>query len=390
MSTDIRPFTVHVAQAEIDDLKQRISTWREPDQLQGIGWAQGTEQEELRRFVERWRTGFDWRKRETAWNLLPHYQTDIDDQTIHFIHMRAAVPTARTVILTHGWPGSFCEFIGLLPLLTDPVPHGGRQEDAFNIVIPSIPGYGFSSRPSRPGLNLFAVADLWAELMRRLGYERYLAQGGDLGASVSTILAYAHPDNLAGVHLNFIPGSYSPPHDAGPGGALSSEERAFLERKAQWADIHGAYSHIQGTRPQTLAYGLTDSPVGLAAWMIEKFRDWSDCDGNLDNATFSRDDLLANISLYWFTRTVASSMRLYWETRARPLAFPPGAKIDIPLGVALFPKELPMPPQSWLERVFRDVRRWTTMPRGGHFAAFEQPGLLAQDLRAFASELKFS
>ncbi|TIQ36482.1 MAG: epoxide hydrolase [Mesorhizobium sp.] len=390
MSTNIRPFTIQIAQAEIDDLNRRISSWREPDQLQGIGWAQGTEQEELRRFVQHWRAGFDWRKQEAAWNLFPHYQADIGGQTIHFIHVRAAVPTARTVILTHGWPGSFCEFIGLLPLLTDPVPHGGRQDDAFNVVIPSIPGYGFSGRPTKRGLNLFAVADLWAELMRRLGYERYLAQGGDLGASVSTILAYTHPDNLAGVHLNFIPGSYSPPHDASPGGDLTSEERAFLERKAQWADLHGAYSHVQGTRPQTLAYGLTDSPVGLAAWMIEKFRDWSDCDGNLDNATFSRDDLLADISLYWFTRTVASSMRLYWETRARPLAFPSGAKIDVPLAVALFPKELPMPPKSWVERVFRDIRRWTTMPRGGHFAAFEQPGLLAQDLRAFAGELKFS
>ncbi|WP_245470082.1 epoxide hydrolase family protein [Mesorhizobium sp. M2C.T.Ca.TU.002.02.1.1] len=390
MSTDIRPFTIQIAQSEIDDLKQRISGWREPDQLQEIGWAQGTEREELRRFVERWRTGFDWREHEAAWNALPHYQTDIGGQTIHFIHVRAAVPTARTVILTHGWPGSFCEFIRLLPLLSDPLANGGRQEDAFNVVIPSIPGYGFSRRPTKAGLNLFAVADLWAELMGRLGYERYLAQGGDLGASVSTILAHAYPGNLAGVHLNFVPGSYSPSHDPGPGGDLTTEERAFLGEKARWADLHGAYSHIQGTRPQTLAYGLTDSPVGLAAWMIEKFRDWSDCDGDLDNAAFSRDEVLANISLYWFTRTVASSMRLYWETRARPLTFPPGARIEVPLAVALFPKELQMPPRSWVERVFRNVRRWTTMPCGGHFAAFEQPGLLAQDLRTFASELQFS
>ncbi len=390
MSTDIRPFTIQIAQAEIDDLKQRISSWREPDQLLDIGWAQGTEREELRRFVEHWRTRFDWRRQEAAWNLLPHYQTDIGGQTIHFIHVRAAAPTARTVILTHGWPGSFCEFIRLLPLLSDPLPNGGRAQDAFNVVIPSLPGFGFSSRPTKAGLNLFVIADLWAELMRRLGYERYLAQGGDLGASVSTILAHAHPGNLAGVHLNFIPGSYSPSHDPGPGGDLTAEERVFLAEKARWADLHGAYSHVQGTRPQTLGYGLTDSPVGLAAWMIEKFRDWSDCGGKLDNAAFSRDEVLANISLYWFTRTVASSLRLYWETRARPLAFPPGAEIGAPLAVALFPKELPMPPRSWVERVFRNVRRWTTMPSGGHFAAFEQPGLLAQDLRAFATELQFS
>lgn len=390
MSTDIRPFTIQIAQAEIDDLKQRLLSWREPDQLQDIGWAQGTEREELRRLVEHWRMAFDWRKHEAAWNALPQYQTDIGGQTIHFFHVRAAVPTARTVILTHGWPGSFCEFTRLLPLLADPAPHGGNHEDAFNVVIPSIPGYGFSGRPGRPGMNLFAVADLWAELMTRLGYERYLAQGGDLGASVSTILAYAHPNHIAGVHLNFIPGSYSPAHDAGANGDLTAEERAFLAKKAAWAELHGAYGHIQGTRPQTLAYGLTDSPVGLAAWMIEKFRDWSDCDGNLDNAPFSLDDILANISLYWLTRTVASSMRLYWETRARPLAFPSGARINAPLAVALFPKELPMPPRSWVERVFHDVRRWTTMPSGGHFAALEQPGMLAKDLRAFASELEFS
>ncbi|BCG89946.1 multidrug MFS transporter [Mesorhizobium sp. 113-3-9] len=387
---EMRPFTIQIAQAEIDELKKRISAWRTPDQLQAIGWAQGTEYEALRRLMQYWGTGFDWRKQEAAWNIHPHYQTDIGDQTIHFIHAPAAVATRRTVILTHGWPGSVFEFHRLIPLLTDPLSHGGRQEDAFNVVVPSIPGYGFSSRPGRPGLNLFTVAGLWAELMRRLGYERYLAQGGDLGASVSTCLAYAHPDSLAGAHLNFIPGSYLPPHDAGLDGDLTSEERAFLQRKAEWADLHGAYGHIQGTRPQTLAYGLTDSPVGLAAWMIEKFRDWSDCDGDLGKATFSQDDMLADISLYWFTRTVASSMRLYWETRARPLAFPRGTAIDVPLAVALFPKELPMPPRSWVERVFRDVRRWTAMPRGGHFAALEQPVLLAQDLIDFARDLKFS
>ncbi|WP_287211253.1 epoxide hydrolase [Mesorhizobium sp.] len=314
----IRPFIIEIAQSEIDDLNKRISNWRGPDQLQAIGWAQGTEHEELRRLMQHWRTGFDWRKQEAAWNIHPHYQTDIGGQTIHFIHARAAIATGRTIILTHGWPGSVFEFHELIPLLTDPLSHGGRQEDAFNVVVPSIPGYGFSSRPTKSGLNLFTVADLWAELMSRLGYKRYLAQGGDLGASVSTCLAHAHPDSLAGVHLNFIPGSFSPPHDAGPDGDLTSEERAFLERKAGWADLHGAYAHIQATRPQTLAYGLTDSPVGLAAWMIEKFRDWSDCGGDLGNAAFSRDDMLADISLYWFTRTVASSMRLYWETRARP------------------------------------------------------------------------
>ena len=387
---DIRPFTIRIDQAEIDDLDRRISNWREPDQLQDIGWTQGTEREDLRWLVEHWRDGFDWRRREDDWNKLPHYQADIGGQTIHFIHARAAVATSKTVVLTHGWPGSFCEFLRLLPLLTNPMAHGGTERDAFNVVIPSLPGYGFSGRPTKPGLNLFAIADLWAELMSRLGYKRYMAQGGDLGASVSTCLAHAYPGSLAGVHLNFIPGSYSPPHNAGPGGDLTAEECAFLERKARWADLHGAYGHIQGTRPQTLAYGLTDSPVGLAAWMIEKFHDWSDCDGDLGNAPFSQDDMLANISLYWFTRTVASSMRLYWETRARPLAFPPGTAIDVPLAVALFPRELPMPPRSWVERVFRDVRRWTPMPRGGHFAALEQPELLAQDIRAFARGLEFS
>ncbi|SDA91179.1 epoxide hydrolase family protein [Mesorhizobium qingshengii] len=387
---EIRPFTIHVAQTDIDELQRRIANWREPDQLPGIGWAQGTEHEELRRVVQHWRTGFDWRSHEASWNTHPHYRTDIGGETIHFIHARAAIPTDKTIILTHGWPGSFLEFGRLLPLLRDPASHGGKEEDAFNVVIPSIPGYGFSSRPSKPGLNLFAIANLWAELMNRLGYDRYLAQGGDLGASVATCLAHADARHVAGVHLNFIPGTFSPPHDASPAGDLTAEERAFLQLKAKWADLHGAYGHIQATRPQTLAYGLTDSPVGLAAWMIEKFREWSDCGGNLSSATFSQDDMLANISLYWFTRTIASSMRLYWETRARPLAFPPGTAIDVPLALALFPKELPMPPRSWVERVFRDVRRWTAMPRGGHFAALEEPLLMANDLRAFARDLEFS
>ena len=379
----IHPFTIAVSDADIADLHSRIANTRFPDASPAPGWQQGTELTALRELVADWRR-FDWRAAERALNLYPQFMADIDGQKIHFIHQRAASGRGRPLILTHGWPGSFVEFLRILPMLTDPVAHGGAEEDAFDVVIPSLPGYGFSGRPTAVGCNPFAIAGLWNQLMEGLGYTRYMAQGGDWGAGVSTCLAQGFPERVSGLHLNFIPGTFAPKQGGDP---LSVDEQAFLLHRKQWADTEGAYGHVQGTRPQTLAYGLVDSPAGLAAWIAEKFRAWSDCDGDLKQAGFSRDELLANLSIYWYTGSIASSMRLYWETRSRPLRFAQGETIAVPLAVALFPKELLMPPQSWVARVFTDVRRWTVLPRGGHFAALEEPTLLVQDIRNFARDL---
>lgn len=379
----LESFRIHVPDADVTDLRQRLARTRLPDPSPAPDWGQGTDLDVLREVVDQWQR-FDWRAAESMLNRLPHYWAHVGGEQIHVIHQRAVNGRGLPLLLTHGWPGSFIEFLRLLPQLTDPAAHGGRAEDAFDVVIPSLPGYGFSSRPRSIGSNPFAIADMWAELMAGLGYDRFLAQGGDWGASVSTCLAMRHPQHVAGVHLNFIPGSYMPWHD----GQLSDAERAFLEAKAKWMEVEGGYGHIQRTRPQTLAYALNDSPAGLAAWIVEKFRAWSDCRGELSQGGFSLDELLLNLSVYWFTGTIGSSMRLYWETRSRPLHFGRGESIAVPAAVALFPKELPMPPRSWVERVFTDLRRWTVMPRGGHFAALEEPDLMADDLRAFAGNLR--
>jgi pimeloyl-ACP methyl ester carboxylesterase len=380
---DIEPFRIHVPGADLDDLAERLARTRWPTASPAPGWAQGTEITALRELLAQWRR-FDWRATETRLNLLPHFRADVDGQQVHFIHQRAAHGRGgRPLILTHGWPGSFTEFLPLLPLLTAPGAHGGSDDDAFDVVIPSLPGYGFSSAPRGTGCGPRAIAGLWAQLMQGLGYERFIAQGGDWGASVSTCLAQRFPQQVAGVHLNFIPGTFLPWHEGAPSGA----EQAFLAAKAQWADAEGGYGHIQGTRPQTLAYALTDSPAGLAAWIVEKFRAWSDCEGELGRAGFDTEALLTNLSIYWFTGCIGPSMRLYWETRLQPLHFSRGETIAVPAAVAVFPKDLPMPPRCWVERVFTDLRRWTVMPGGGHFAALERPGLMADDLRAFARSL---
>jgi len=295
-------------------------------------------------------------------NKFAQFRGVIGDQQIHFVHERARTGSGLPLIITHGWPGSFAEMVKIIPMLTDPEAHGGATDDAFDVVAPSLPGYGFSAPPRQTGMNAFAIAEIWAELMAGLGYDRVL-----------------------GLHLNYIPGSFQPPHDPS-GQDITEEERAFLATRAAWVEEEGAYGSIHTTRPQSLAYALNDSPAGLASWIIEKFRSWSDCEGDVERA-FTRDELLTNVSIYWFTQTIGSSMRLYWESRQRPLRFAPGERVRTPCAVAHFPKELPLPPRSWVERVY-DVRRWTKMPKGGHFAALEQPALLAQDIRVFFRSLR--
>lgn len=374
------PFTISVPDDALTDLMDRLRQVRWTDQLDGIGWEQGTDRSYLESLVNYWRSNFDWRVQEAQLNKFAQFRATIGDQPIHFVHERARSGGGLPLIITHGWPGSFAEMAKIIPMLTDPEAHGADGADAFDVVVPSLPGYGFSPPPRQTGMNPFAIAKLWVELMTGLGYHRFAAQGGDWGASVATCLGFLFPDRVLGLHLNYIPGSYQPPYDPS-GQDLTKEEKSFLATRAAWVDEEGAYGRIHATRPQTLAYALNDSPVGLASWIIEKFRAWSDCEGDVEG-TFTRDELLTNISIYWFTQTIGSSMRLYWESRQRPLRFAPGERVQVPCAIANFPKEIPLPPRSWVERVY-DVRSWSMMPRGGHFAALEQPDLLAQDIRAF-------
>jgi len=382
----IEPFQIPFDPRTTDDLRARLALTRWPDQVND-DWASGTDWTYLRRLAEYWATGFDWGAQVERLNRFPHFRARIDGNGIHLIHQRGRGPKPLPLVITHGWPGSFLEMLEIIPLLADPARHGADPADAFDVVVPSLPGYGFSDRPSAPGMDPVRIAALWRSLMvDGLGYRSFGVQGGDWGASVSTRLALAAPDQVAGIHLNYIPGSYRP--HLGPGSPdLSDAEALFLKRCEEWSDVEGAYAHIQRTKPQTLAYALHDSPVGLAAWIIEKLRSWSDCNGELEGR-WDRDELLTAVMLYWVTGTIGSSMRLYREAPRRPLWFGEGERVRVPCGVALFPAETPAnPPRRWVERAY-NVVRWTEMPRGGHFAAWEEPELLAEDIRAFFRGLR--
>jgi len=375
----IESFSVPFSQPAVDDLRDRLARTRWPDEIPEANWEYGVDLSFLQEICAYWRNGFDWKAQVERFSTFHHYRYSSEGIGIHFIHERGKGPAPIPLILTHGWPGSFLEMMRIIPLLADPASHGGSAADAFDVVIPSLPGYGFSDRPAAPGMNVFRVAELWASLMNELGYGRFAAQGGDLGAGVSTALGLRYPDRIIALHLNFIPGSYRPFLEAGA--KIAGAEEEFFKVTGQWADERGAYSHVQRTRPQTAAYGLNDSPGGLAAWILEKFREWSDCDGDLYRR-FTRDELLANVTLYWMTQTIHSSFRMYFEGRKAPLHFGEGEFVHPPTGIAHFPKELPFPPQIWIERGY-NVQHWSEMPRGGHFAAAEEPDLLAEDLRAF-------
>jgi pimeloyl-ACP methyl ester carboxylesterase len=381
----LEPFTIAIGDDLIEDLGRRLQAIRWPESIEGIGWDEGTDRGCLQRLAEYWRSRFDWRVHEARLNALPQFVAELDGLRIHFVHQRGRGPSPFPLVITHGWPGSFVEMEKIIPLLADPAARGADPADAFDVVAPSLPGYGFSQQPPRPGFNPYLISDLWVRLMTGLGYRQFGAQGGDWGASVSTWLAFRFPEHVAGLHLNFIPGSYRPPLGAGEP-PLSADEKLFVDRATAWLDAEGAYSHLHGTKPLTQAYGLTDSPIGLAAWIVEKFRAWSDCSGDMESV-FSLDELLTNISLYWFTGTIGSSMRLYRENRLRPLRFAAGQRISPPLGVVAFPQEILMPPREWVERVY-NVARWTPMPRGGHFAAMEAPELLAAEIREFFRPLR--
>ena len=380
----IRPFTIHVADATLADLRARLTNARIAEPLQD-GWALGMDVRYLQDLVAYWRNRFDWRAQERRLNQLEQFTTEIDGITIHFIHRKSKEPRAFPLLITHGWPGSFVEFTKIIDPLTDPVAHGGRADDAFDVVMPSIPGFAFSGKPREPGFGPTRIAAIEAKLMARLGYQKYGAQGGDWGSIISTEVARGDAPHVAGLHLNMCRAN-PPPGD--PMAGLTDGERARLELRDAFQAEETAYQQIQGTKPQTIGIALNDSPVGLAAWIVEKFRTWCDCGGNPDTV-FTRDELLTNVMLYWVTQTAGSSARIYYETRhiAASTGAPAAGRIEVPTACADFPKEIIWAPRRWLEARY-NITRWTVMPRGGHFAALEQPALLVDDLRAFFRQLR--
>jgi pimeloyl-ACP methyl ester carboxylesterase len=380
----VNRFDLPFSQLAVDDLRSRLERTRWCDDAPGDTWEYGFDRDFLADLCAYWAHEFDWKAKLEWLSSLQHFRFDCEGGRIHFIHERGKGPAPMPLMLTHGWPGSFVEMMRVIPLLTDPAAHGGDPADAFDVVVPSLPGYGFSDKPISRGMNSFGIANLWAKLMQALGYERFAAQGGDIGAGVSTVLGLRHAAHVIGIHLNYIPGSYRP--YVTDETELTQAEHSFLAEAARWNDNNGAYAHLQGTRPQTAASALNDSPAGLAAWMLEKFREWSDCDGDLYRS-FTRDELLTNITLYWMTRTIDSSFRLYYENRRAPLHFEQNAFVQPPCAMARFPKEILSPPRKWVERGY-NVQRWTDMPHGGHFAAAEEPELLAEDIRTFFRGLR--
>ena len=380
----IEPFTIEVPDEVLADLRERLARARMPDEPEGVGWRLGMNQAYLRQLIDYWRDEFDWRAQERRLNRIEQFKTTIDGLDIHFAHRRSPEPDAFPLILTHGWPGTFAEFDKVIEPLTDPVAHGGRAEDAFHVVVPSIPGYGFSDRPRQLGYGRDRTAAIFAELMARLGYERYGAQGGDLGAGISRWLAANDAEHVAGLHLNLC--TAGPPDPDDPTAGVPPAEIALMqERAAFWTDEERGYSHMHGTKPQTLGYSLNDSPVGLAAWIVEKYRSWCDCDGNPETR-FTKDELLTTLTIYWATETATSAARYYYEGRHGANS-PDPDRIEVPTACAAFPGEFRFTPRRWLEARYNLVR-FTMMPSGGHFAASEEPALLVDDLRAFFRDLR--
>ncbi len=383
MALEIRPFGVDVPDDALEDLRDRISRTRLPNQVDGIGWEQGTELGYLEELLAYWRDGFDWRATEARLNAFEHGVTEVDGQPIHFVHARSQEPDALPLLLTHGWPGSVIEFLDVLGPLSDPRAHGGDARDAFHVVAPSLPGYGFSGPTRERGWTTRRMAGAFAEIMGTLGYTRFGAQGGDWGSLVSANLADLVPDRVAGLHLNFVVVPRPKGDDVPP---LTEQEERDLAQLLEWRLDGAGYQEIQGTRAQTLGYALEDSPAGLAAWIVEKFRSWSDCDGDVERS-FTKDQLLANITLYWVTRTATSSTRLYWETRHTGRSSLPQSYVAVPTGIARYPAEITRTPRAWVERRY-NVTHWVEQPRGGHFAAMEVPDLFVDDLRTFFSSLR--
>lgn len=367
---DIKPFRIAMTDEALGDLRTRLRMTRLPDEVINAGWDYGTNLSYMREFVEYWLNAYDWRKQEFYLNSFPQFTTNIDGYDIHFIHIRARGTARIPLILTHGWPSSFTEMLDIIPMLTG----------TFDVVVPSVPGYGFSSGPRHPGF--VPAQDLWAKLMtERLGYTRFAAHGGDIGAGITTRLARFHADKLLGISLLSVVAPYLDAQTP----ALTEAELKYVESGKEWERTEGAYQAQQSTKPQTLSYALNDSPAGLAAWIIEKFRSWSDCAGDIEKR-FSKDYLLDNLMVYWMTQSIASSVRYYYETAHHAPPMRKGERITVPTAALIFPKDLVLPPPEWIERSY-NLQRYKLMPRGGHFAAHEEPALLASELCEFFGSL---
>jgi len=369
----IRPFEIKVPQQILDDLKLRILNTRWPDAINQAGWEFGADRDYMMELANYWAQSYDWRKTESELSRYPNYIASIDGMDVHFLHIKGNSPKSFPLIITHGWPYSVLEMMKIIPILTL------GKELSFDLVIPSMMGYGFSQKIQDPGCNAFLMADLWHKLMISLGYSRFGVQGGDFGAGISAAIAQKYPESVAGMHLNYVPGMYEPELEIND--EFTDEEKKFLHSEEEWYQAEGGYSHQQRTRPLTLSFALNDSPIGLCAWIVEKMRAWSDCKGNVENV-FTKDELLSNVTLYWITQTIHSSVRLYNENSKIKLKTVSGSRIKTPAAFARFRYEEPFPPRRYVERGFT-VHRWSEFPEGGHFPAMEQPEILCNDIIDF-------
>lgn len=375
----VRPFTVAVPDSDITDLKQRLARTRWPDAETVADWSQGVRVEHARSLVQYWEQEYDWRRFESELNALPQFLTEIDGLDIHFIHVRSKHPGAMPLILTHGWPGSIVELLKLVGPLTDPVAFGGREEDSFDVVIPSLPGFGFSGKPTGTGWTVVRIATAWAELMRRLGYRTWAAQGGDWGSAVTTTLGAMRPEGLLGIHLN---SQYAFPAEIPD--VLSPEEQHAMDTLAIYNGDMGGANHLQATKPETIGIALADSPAGQAAWIYDKLQAKTDNHG-LAEDVLTIDEILDAVSLYWFTNSAASSARIYWENRSGSMA---GPVLTLPVAVTVFPRDIPLLPRSWIEQKYPNLIHYGEADRGGHFAAFEQPEILVDEIRTGLRSLR--
>lgn len=383
MSNAIKPFTVAVPDQALADLKNRLQQTRWPDQIPGTQWLYGAKTSYVQQLCDYWANDYDWRKHEAEINRFPQFITEIDGHDIHFIHARSKHDNATPLIISHGWPGTIVEFLKIIDPLIDPESHGGSADDAFHVVCPSLPGYGFSGTTLREQVDALAMAEMFATLMARLRYEKYIAQGGDWGAIITSNIGIVDAAHLYGIHLN-MPFGFPVTED--PNEGLSQSELDDLADMAHFDAMETGYQKIQGTKPQTLGVGLNDSPAGLCAWITEKFHCWMDCEGDIESV-LDKDELLTNISVYWFTQSICSSTRLYYEVtqnaRLKFLEQP----VTVPTGVARYPKELMRYPRKWCDNVYSDIVQWQSFDKGGHFAAMERPSEFVTEIRAFASKV---
>jgi len=373
----IKPFKVYIDQDKLDDLKARLERTRWPDEITNSNWTYGASLDYMKELHNHWLSDYDWRATENEINKYENFIASIDDYNIHFLHVKGIGKKSIPIIITHGWPGSFLEMMKLIPLLTQ------HAELSFDVIAPSMLGYGFSGKVIEPGCNVGLMADLWAKLMHSLGYKKYVVQGGDFGAGVSSSLALKYPDRVIGMHLNYIPGNYVP--ELMDKEEFTKEEKEYIKSENEWYFVEGGYKLQQKTKPLTLSYGLNDSPMGLCAWIVEKMFGWADSQGAIEKV-FTKDELLSNVTLYWLTETIHSSIRLYVEDSKYALKLGKSSFINSPVGIARFRYEEPFPPRKFIERGF-NIQHWSDFPEGGHFPAMEKPEILATDIFTFFKNL---